>query len=303
MTLSPVPGCLVRCPDEMPGIVARCWPPGEPTHAEVRLPDGGTRRHAIAELRSGQMAGREVWIQGAGSGPPPGFGKVQATRIAGRARPGPRAVRVERRDPKWLPFQMLRDVMPIGARMRRGMVGAHADHAERVRLRTLGQALSSWAANTGAFGALDLDPLPHQTRLAHRVVSSGTKGWLIADDVGLGKTIEIGLILNALAQRGQCRRVLVICPSSLTRQWQGEMRHRFSRGIRDLRTRFRTGPPRPAAAAGPSPDLDGPRQAGEPSLDARPGRPSGTSSLSTRHIGSACPRPASARPAMRWPRR
>jgi SNF2 family DNA or RNA helicase len=43
---------------------------------------------------------------------------------------------------------------------------------------------------------------------------------LIADDVGLGKTIEAGLVISELMARGQARRVLVICPASLREQWQ-----------------------------------------------------------------------------------
>jgi SNF2 family DNA or RNA helicase len=45
--------------------------------------------------------------------------------------------------------------------------------------------------------------------------------------VGLGKTIEVGLLLAALKRKGQARRVLVIAPSGLTRQWQDELQHRF----------------------------------------------------------------------------
>ena len=81
-----------------------------------------------------------------------------------------------------------------------------------------------WDANTGAFGRLDIDPLPHQLHVARRVVTSGDANWLIADDVGLGKTIEVGLILHALTQRNRCRRVLVVCPASLTKNWKQEMR-------------------------------------------------------------------------------
>ncbi len=49
----------------------------------------------------------------------------------------------------------------------------------------------------------------------------------IADDVGLGKTIEAGLILRELIQRQKVRRVVVACPASVVRQWQEEMEQRF----------------------------------------------------------------------------
>lgn len=51
---------------------------------------------------------------------------------------------------------------------------------------------------------------------------------LIADDVGLGKTIEAGLILQELILRRRVRRVLIVCPASLRGQWYQEMRDKFS---------------------------------------------------------------------------
>jgi len=51
---------------------------------------------------------------------------------------------------------------------------------------------------------------------------------LLADDVGLGKTIEAGLILTELIQRRSLRRILVICPASLQRQWQEELESKFN---------------------------------------------------------------------------
>jgi superfamily II DNA or RNA helicase len=50
---------------------------------------------------------------------------------------------------------------------------------------------------------------------------------LIADDVGLGKTIEAGLVLQELIVRNRCRRVLIICPSALQIQWRDQMRDKF----------------------------------------------------------------------------
>ncbi len=50
---------------------------------------------------------------------------------------------------------------------------------------------------------------------------------LIADDVGLGKTIEAGLVTQELIVRNRCRRVLIICPSALQIQWRDQMRDKF----------------------------------------------------------------------------
>ena len=69
--------------------------------------------------------------------------------------------------------------------------------------------------------------LPHQIFAAHRVVSAPRRRFLLADEVGLGKTIEAGMIWQALAQRGQARRTLIITPAGLTTQWQEEMQDKF----------------------------------------------------------------------------
>lgn len=69
--------------------------------------------------------------------------------------------------------------------------------------------------------------LPHQIFAAHRVVSSAKRRFLLADEVGLGKTIEAGMVWQALAQRGQARRTLILTPAGLTLQWQEEMQDKF----------------------------------------------------------------------------
>lgn len=132
---------------------------------------------------------------------------------------------------RWLDWRLLANATPVEMRIAKRLVGQHKNHAERFRLRVLSKALQIWNANTGAFGRLDIDPLPHQLDVARKVVTSPQARWLIADDVGLGKTIEVGLILHALTQRNRCRRVLIVCPASLTKQWKDEMRVKFGRAF------------------------------------------------------------------------
>ena len=79
----------------------------------------------------------------------------------------------------------------------------------------------------GQLGDARTDLLPHQISVAHKVVSSPKRRYLIADEVGLGKTIETGMILYALRQRGQAQRVLIVTPAGLTLQWQEEMEDKF----------------------------------------------------------------------------
>jgi SNF2 family DNA or RNA helicase len=68
---------------------------------------------------------------------------------------------------------------------------------------------------------------PYQVEAAWRVLNSYKHRFLIADDVGLGKTIEAGMILKELSLRGRAKRVLIIVPAPLRYQWQREMRDRF----------------------------------------------------------------------------
>lgn len=73
-----------------------------------------------------------------------------------------------------------------------------------------------------------IELLPHQVFVADRVLRDFPHRVLLADEVGLGKTIEAGLILKELRARGAARRVLVIAPSGLVSQWVNELRSKFN---------------------------------------------------------------------------
>ena len=70
-------------------------------------------------------------------------------------------------------------------------------------------------------------PLPHQLYALNRAISRDRIRYLLADEVGLGKTIEAGLVLRELKLRGRVKRILVVVPKGLVRQWQAEMRSHF----------------------------------------------------------------------------
>lgn len=70
-------------------------------------------------------------------------------------------------------------------------------------------------------------PLPHQLYALNRAMSRDRIRYLLADEVGLGKTIEAGLIFRELKLRGMASRILVVAPKGLVRQWQAEMRLHF----------------------------------------------------------------------------
>ena len=67
----------------------------------------------------------------------------------------------------------------------------------------------------------------HQFKPVVRLMNSAGRGLLIADEVGLGKTIEAGLIWTELRTRYDFRRLLVVCPAVLREKWQRELRKRF----------------------------------------------------------------------------
>ena len=69
--------------------------------------------------------------------------------------------------------------------------------------------------------------LPHQILLTHDVIKMSRRRLLIADEVGLGKTIETGMIIRELIARGEARRVLILCPAGLIKNWQNELRGCF----------------------------------------------------------------------------
>ena len=74
----------------------------------------------------------------------------------------------------------------------------------------------------------DMELLEHQIRTAKTVLQRFRGRALLCDEVGLGKTIEAGLVLSELVMRGLARSVLVLTPPSLIEQWQGEMRRKFA---------------------------------------------------------------------------
>ena len=70
-------------------------------------------------------------------------------------------------------------------------------------------------------------PLPHQRYALERAIASNDVRYMLADEVGLGKTIEAGLIIKELKTRGLIERVLVVCPKGLVTQWEAEMLEKF----------------------------------------------------------------------------
>ncbi len=100
-----------------------------------------------------------------------------------------------------------------------------------VVLRVQAGCINSINSTWGMFARSKISLLPHQLWVCRKVLETWPARWLVADDVGLGKTIEAGLVLSALKSRGLLDRLLILCPASLVEQWQYRLRTMF-----DLRT-------------------------------------------------------------------
>lgn len=89
----------------------------------------------------------------------------------------------------------------------------------KIKNETAGGFLSSLAS-----GIL---PLPHQLHVLNRAMETNNIRYILADEVGLGKTIEAGMIIRELKSRGLVSRILVVCPTGLVTQWASEMQEKF----------------------------------------------------------------------------
>ncbi len=101
------------------------------------------------------------------------------------------------------------------------------DNPLEVITKIQAEAIQTVNATWGVFALSKIALLPHQLWVCRRVQEQWPARWLVADDVGLGKTIEAGLILSPLIARGRARRILIICPASLVRQWQERLFEMF----------------------------------------------------------------------------
>lgn len=81
--------------------------------------------------------------------------------------------------------------------------------------------------NVSSLTSARIDLLPHQVVLTHRVATASPRRFLIADEVGLGKTIEAALILRELISRGELKRALMVVPAGLVNNWHRELNEVF----------------------------------------------------------------------------
>ena len=100
------------------------------------------------------------------------------------------------------------------------------DDLQVYRLKQM--ALDMCHANTGGeLTASRVDLLPHQILLVHDLVATAPRRMLIADEVGLGKTIETGMLIRELLARGDAARILIVTPAGLIENWRRELESGF----------------------------------------------------------------------------
>jgi superfamily II DNA or RNA helicase len=119
----------------------------------------------------------------------------------------------------------LPDPQRVGSRMS----GLLLRDALRLRLR-------SGAGPFRSFGSLGVEPRAYQLVPLLMALRMETVRLLIADDVGVGKTIEAGLVVRELLDRGEIRSMAVICPPHLCEQWQQELSLKFGIQAEVVRT-------------------------------------------------------------------
>lgn len=93
--------------------------------------------------------------------------------------------------------------------------------------RLQAEAIQSVNDAWGVFSRSRIELLPHQLWVCRQVNDTWPTRWLVADDVGLGKTIEAGMVLWPLLANGRVRRLLIVCPAHLVEQWQYRLRTIF----------------------------------------------------------------------------
>jgi len=108
---------------------------------------------------------------------------------------------------------------------------ANWDPPAEAILRAQALAIDSANDQWGVFSRSRIELLPHQLWVCRRVLGRWPARWLVADDVGLGKTVEAGLIVLPLLARGRVKRLLILCPASIVPQWQARLKGQFDIGL------------------------------------------------------------------------
>lgn len=120
---------------------------------------------------------------------------------------------------------LIRDVPDDWAPPPSDPVEMHSEAAGEIeRIRMAPQL----AAGGGVgFATLPFEPWPHQVQIAARIIDTWPRSYLLADEVGLGKTIEAGMVIREALLSGRAKKTLLLVPASVQRQWQEELWEKF----------------------------------------------------------------------------
>jgi superfamily II DNA or RNA helicase len=157
----------------------------------------------------------------------------QRGQYTGRSRKAGSHVMVELRypdgSPKWRPLSALQAVPKEGGvsirdRLKSGPFGKVRDLQRLITYEKLKGTLHEVVYS---MEAAQIDFYPYQFKPVLKFINSPTERLIIADEVGLGKTIESALVWTELQARRQAQRMLVVCPKILTDKWRDELRNKF----------------------------------------------------------------------------
>jgi len=126
-----------------------------------------------------------------------------------------------------VPTDALTDAMTWTQRVLAGIKPATPEALERLYMAIEAEELPLMESATTLTSA-KVDLLPHQVVLVHKVSNGGPRRYLVADEVGLGKTIETALVLRELASRGELERALMVVPAGLVENWRRELNDVFN---------------------------------------------------------------------------
>lgn len=117
----------------------------------------------------------------------------------------------------------IKEVASLYSSLRESSLGDPADTLIRAQALAIGSVNDQW----GVFSRSRVQLLPHQLWVCRKVNQEWPFRWLVADDVGLGKTIECGLVLMPLITSARVRRLLILAPAKLVPQWQFRLKDMF----------------------------------------------------------------------------
>ena len=115
------------------------------------------------------------------------------------------------------------EVSSLSTALRDRMLGNPSEAILRAQALAITSVNDQW----GVLSRSRVQLLPHQLWVCRKVNQQWPFRWLVADDVGLGKTIECGLVLMPLVASGRVRRLLILAPAKLVPQWQYRLKDMF----------------------------------------------------------------------------